>query len=458
MSHDLRSFLDALRSSRPADLVEVDREVDPRHETAAIVTKLEMNGRSPVLLFRNVRGTTWPVVSNVCGSMGRLAVALGCPLKEVSAVYGERAQQRVSPVRHEGPAPCQEIVHRGDEVDLTQLPALVYHADDAAEPYITAAIVVARDPETRRTNLSYHRLMIAGPRRTGILMERGRHLHGIFEKYVARGEDMPIAVFVGVHPLVSIGALYAGDADVEEYDVIGGLMQAPLPLLPCVTHPDLEVPAGAELVLEGVVRHAETMREGPFGEFTGYGTGVTQTPPFDVLALTHRRDPLFQDVVSGRMEHLVLSLPALEHRTLRDARAVAPGVVRIALVAPLTAIVALDKRDDEEPKRVIDALLGDIYAKQVIVVDGDVDPGDVRQVLAAMALQTQADHHLWVFPNRQGTPLDPSCPSPEGIGAKLGIDATRPLAGHRVVTKNRLPPELLERIDIKAFTRRGSAS
>src|SRR5690606_24851995 len=129
-----------------------------------------------------------------------------------------------------------------------------------------------------------------------------RHLHGIFEKYVARGEDMPIAVFVGVHPLVSIGALYAGDADVEEYDVIGGLMQAPLPLVPCVTHPDLEVPAGAELVLEGVVRHAETMREGPFGEFTGYGTGVTQTPPFDVLALTHRRDPLFQDVVSGRME------------------------------------------------------------------------------------------------------------------------------------------------------------
>lgn len=436
--------------------MDVDREVDPRHETAAIVTKLEMNGRTPVVVFRQVRGTRVPVVSNVCGSMGRLAIALGCPLKDVAAVYGERATQPIPPEIIAGPAPCQEIILRGEAVDLGALPALVYHLDDADEAYLTASIVVARDPDTGKTNLSYHRMMVAGPQRTGILMERGRHLHGIFEKYVARGEDMPIAVFLGVHPLVSIGALYAGAADVEEYDVIGGLMREPLPLAGCVSQPTLEVPAHAEFVLEGVVRHDQLIREGPFGEFTGYGTGITETPPFDITAMTHRRDPLFQDVVSGRMEHLVLSLPALEHRTLRDARAASSGVVRVALVAPLTAIVAVDKTDDDEPKRIIDALLDDIYAKQVIVVDGDVDPSDVRSVLAAMALQTQADRHLWVFAGRQGTPLDPSCPSPDGVTAKVGIDATRPLHGTRVVTKNRLPSELLDRIDIKALTRRSS--
>src|SRR5690606_3903749 len=183
MTHDLRAFLDAVRKARPADVVEVEREVDPRHETAAIVTKLETHGRTPVLMFRKVRGTTFPVVSNVCGSMGRLALALGCSLKDVGTVYGARAIQRVSPGFHDGPPPCQEVTAFVHDVDLHRPPALVYHLDEAAEPYITAAIVVARDPQTHKTNLSYHRMMISGPQQTGILMERGRHLHGIFEKY-----------------------------------------------------------------------------------------------------------------------------------------------------------------------------------------------------------------------------------------------------------------------------------
>src|SRR5690606_39241045 len=116
------------------------------------------------------------------------------------------------------------------------------------------------------------------------------------------------------------------------------------------------VPAGAELVLEGVVTHDQRMREGPFGEFTGYGTGVTQTPVFRVHAMTHRRDFLFQDIVSGRMEHLVLSMPAIEERTRRVASAVV-DVERIALPAPLTAVVSIRKRSDDEPARLIEALL-----------------------------------------------------------------------------------------------------
>lgn len=451
---DLRSFLDTVRSKRAADIVEVEREVDPRHETAAIVTALEQKGRSPLLVWKRVKGTELTVVTNVCGSIGRLALALDCSLKDVATVYGERAGKPVPP-HQVASGPAQEVVVRGEAVDLGVLPRFVYHEDDADEPYITAAIVVARDPETGKTNLSYHRLMIAGPRETGILMEKGRHLDGIFEKYVARGEDMPIAVFIGVHPLVSLGALYSGP--LEEYDVIGGLFGDSLPLVPTLTQPGLAVPAGAELVLEGKVAHDRTIREGPFGEFTGYGTGITQAPPFVVEAITHRRDCVFQDIVSGRMEHLILSMPALELRTLRDARAVAPGVTRIALVAPLTAVIALEKRDDDEPRRIIEALLeGDIYSKHVIVVDADVDPNDLRQVLSAVALQTQADRKVFVLPNRQGTPLDPSCASPEGKSAKMGIDATRPIASDRVVTRNRIPADVLARIDLNEFLRRGA--
>jgi 2,5-furandicarboxylate decarboxylase 1 len=215
------------------------------------------------------------------------------------------------------------------------------------------------------------------------------------------------------------------------------------------------VPARTELVLEGYVSKDERITEGPFGEFTGYGTGVTQSPVLHVEAMTHRPDPLFQDIVSGGMEHLVLSMPALEHRTLRDARAVAPGVTRVALVAPLTAVIALDKHDDDEPRRIIDALLrSDIYSKHVIVVDSDVDPGDLRQVISAVALQTQADRKVHVLSGQQGTPLDPSCTHADGTSAKMGIDATRPKHDPRDVTRNRIPADVLDAIDVREFLQR----
>jgi 2,5-furandicarboxylate decarboxylase 1 len=451
MPQDLRSFLHRVRAERRTDLVEIEGEVDPRHETAAILTKLEETQRSPILLFKRVKGSPFALVTNVNGSLGRLALALDCPLKAVSERYREGCLRPVAPQVVDG-GPVRENVRRGSEVDLGLLPALVYHQGDSDNPYITAAIVLARDPETGKTNLSYHRLMIAGKARTGIFMERGKHLHGIHAKYVERGQPMPIAVFIGVHPLVSLGALYSGAAGVEEYDIIGGLMKGPLPLVECLTQPGLFVPAQAELVLEGLVPPHDRIDEGPFGEFTGYGTGVIRTPVFEVTAMTFRDGCLYQDVVSGHLEHLILPLPAIEQRALAEARAAAPGVARVALVAPLTAVVALDKSDDAQPRAIIEALLkGDIYAKHVIVVDAAVEPSDLRQVLAAMALNTQASTQVYVFPDEQGTRLDPSCTSVEGRVAKMGIDATRKLATSRTITRNTVPQAVLDRIDLAAL-------
>lgn len=445
---DLRGFLALVAQKRKADYVEVQKSVSPRFETAAIVTALEAKRRSPLLVFRNVEGTQLPVVTNVGGSMGRLALALGCPLSAVGSRFEQATANRIAP-QVVTDAPAQQNVLRGDEVDLGILPRFVYHEDDCEQPYITAALVVARDPETGIANLSYHRMMLSGRNTTGIYMEPGRHLHGIYEKYRARGEAMPIAVAIGVHPAVTLGALYAGKADVDEYEIVGGLFDAPLPVARTVTGSDLLVPAGTEIVLEGTVSIDTDMPEGPFGEFTGYATGATRTPVFTVQALTHRDDPMFQDIVSGGMEHLLLSVPALEHRTLRDARAVSDGIRKVTLPAPLTAIISLAKADDDEPRRVIEALLrSDIYAKHVIIVDEDINPSDLSQVISSMALQTQASTKVFVFPDEQGTPLDPSCPSEDGRSAKMGIDATRPLVPTRAVTKNRVPQAVLDAVDL----------
>jgi 2,5-furandicarboxylate decarboxylase 1 len=450
---DLRTFLDEVKKARARDLLVIDREVSPKHETAAIVAKLEDRQRTPIVYFSRVAGTKFPVVSSVCGSQGRMALALGVPLKDLSQKWADGCADPIAPALT-ADAPAYETVFTGDAVDLSILPALVYHEHDAASPYLTAAIVAARDPDTRKINLSFHRLMIVGRNRTGIFIEKKKHLDRIFEKYRAQKTPMPIAVFIGWHPAWALGALYSGSPDVEEFDVIGGLLGRPLEVTTTRTQPDLIVPARAELILEGTVDPEECIEEGPFGEFTGYGTGKTSSPVFTVSLLAHRRDAIFQDVVSGHMEHLVLPMLGIEHRTREEAQRASKNVTRVVLAAPLTAIVAMNKESDEEPRRVIDAILGgDIYAKQVIVVDDDIDPHDFRQVLAAMALTVQADRSVMIKTGMQGTPLDPSCPTADGKVAKLGIDATRSLTASRSITRNTFPAAIWDAIDVKALLR-----
>ncbi|MCC7385297.1 MAG: UbiD family decarboxylase [Deltaproteobacteria bacterium] len=447
---DLRGFLDRVKKERKSDLLEIERPVSPRHETAAILAKLEERQRSPILFFKQVVGSPFPLVNNVCGSLGRIALALGVPLRDISPRYAAACAQPIAPAVDSRPAPVFANLLRGAEIDLGMLPAMVYHEGDADRPYLTAAIAVARDPDTGHVNLSYHRMMIAGRDHTGIYMEPGKHLDRIWRAWAARGRAMPLAVFIGAHPLWSLGALYSGP--LEEYGIIGGLLGAPLALVPCATQPDLAVPSHAELVLEGFVPPDERITEGPFGEFTGYGTGPLETPVFHLTAMAFREQMIFQDIVSGHLEHLMLSVPALEHRTLKDARAASPNVTRVALIAPLTVIVALDKHDDEEPRRVLDALInGDIYTKHAIVVDADVDPGDARAVLAAIALNVQADRAVEIVSDRQGTPLDPSCPTGDGRTAKMTVDATRALRSKRSITKNRIPQAVLDAVDLDAI-------
>ena len=445
--HDLRTFLDTVRRERPRDIIDISRPVSPKHETAAILTKLEQSYRFPILFFHNVAGSPFPVVTNVCGSIARLALALGCSVGELSRVYAARCAQPIKPVIT-NTAPVLELVLTGQEVNLESFPRFVYHEDDASQPYITAAIVVARDPETGKSNLSFHRLMIVDRSTTAIFMARGKHLDQIYSKYESAGEPMPIAAFLGVHPACSLGALYTGSAETEEYDIIGGLQQSPLALVNCVTNP-LHVPAEAEFVLEGLVPPQTRVNEGPFGEFTGYSTGSMSCPMFKVQAVTSRQDPIFQDIVSGHSEHLLLPILGMEHHLLEAARTAVPTTVNVRLLVPLTAYVALEKKDDSQPQRVIEALwASDIYAKQVIVVDADVDISDLRQVATAVALHVRPDRDVYINRPTLGTELDPSCESSDGTTAKLGIDATVPLGSTRRVVKNRVPKDLLDSINL----------
>jgi 2,5-furandicarboxylate decarboxylase 1 len=450
--HDLRSFIDTVRRERPRDVLDIHRTVSPRYETAAIVTKLEQSSRFPIVLFHDVDRSTFPVVSNVCGTQARLALALGCSIRGLRERYGEACEQPIKPeLKKEGPV--QEHIFVGKEVNLKTLPQLVYHQDDAPQPYITAAIIVARDPQTGKSNLSFHRLMIMNENTTAIFMARGKHLDRIYRKYESTGEPMPIAAFLGVHPACSLGALYTGTSEVEEYDIIGGLLRSPLQVVKCMTN-QLHVPAEAEFVLEGFVSPGKRIGEGPFGEFTGYATGMACCPIFTVQALTCRDNAFFQDIVSGLTEHLLLPIPGMEHRLLTLARAAVPATTAVKVAAPLTVFVAIKKQDDSQPERLMEELLDcDIYVKQVVVVDADVDVSDFRQVVTAIALHARPDRDIFIKRRCLGTELDPSCESPDGITTKIGINATLPLNGLRPVNRNRVPQQLLDSIDVSELLR-----
>jgi len=444
---DLFTFIDAVRREKPRDVLDIHRTVSPKYETAAILTKLEQASRFPIVFFHHVGQSAFPVVSNVCGTQFRLALALGCSIRELRGRYAQACEQPIQPeLKREGPV--QEQVFIGKDVNLEILPQLVYHEDDAPRPYITAAIIVARDPETGKSNLSFHRLMMLNENTTTIFMARGKHLDHIYRKYESAGESMPISAFIGVHPACSLGALYTGTADTEEYDIVGGLQRSPLPVVKCVTN-DLHVPAEAQFVLEGFVSLGKQVEEGPFGEFTGYSTGTARCPIFTVNALTCRYNAVFQDIVGGLMEHLLLPIPGMEYRLLTLARAAVPATTTLKVSVPLTVFVAMKKQDDSQPERVIKALLdSDIYVKQVVVVDASVDVSDLRQVATAIALHTRADKDIFIKRRCLGTELDPSCESPEGCTTKTGIDATLPLNGMRPVNKNRVPQQLLDSIDL----------
>jgi UbiD family decarboxylase len=283
-------------------------------------------------------------------------------------------------------------------------------------------------------------------------MARGKHLDLIYHKYEKACQLMPIAAFIGVHPTCSLGAAYTGTAEIEEYDIIGGLQGESLTVACCVTNPKLMVPADAEFVLEGFVAPHARIAEGPFGEFTGYAAGTTQTPVFHIEAITRRNRAVFQDIASGHMEHLILPVLGMEHHLLSVARRVVPNCLRVKMEVPLTAVVVLQKRDDSQPRQLIEALLdADIYLKHLIVVDSDVDASDLREVCTAIALHVQPDRDVLIYRERPGTELDPSCPTSKGLTSKMGIDATKPISPLRPIVRNTIPQVILDSINLAEF-------
>jgi UbiD family decarboxylase len=449
MAQDLRTFLDVIKRRKADDLVVVSRQVDPAYEITALVVKLEREGRRrPIVLFENVKGTTFPVITNLHASRARLAAAIGCAPDRMLETYLRAMERPLAPtVVRTGPV--KEVVQRGVDVDLYALPQIVHHQGDAG-PYFTSAISFAKDPASDTWNCAYNRLMVQARDTTSIHLTLGKHLWEFYKIAESRGEALPVALVIGVHPAIALGALAIGSIDEDERAIMGALLGEPLELVKCETS-DVLVPAHAELVLEAEILPAARTPEGPFGEFTGYSLGERQREVVKVKAITRRRDAMFQDITVAHLDHMLLSTIPMEANLHRAVRAMVPSVKAVRVPSPFTCYVSIEQRLVGQAKNAIIAVLGaDLYMKRVVVVDHDVDVFDDRQMNWAIATRCQPDRDITIITNARGSDLDPSTRE-DGYTAKWGVDATAKPSLATYTPRHRVPPEVWERVRIEDF-------
>ena len=432
MQQDLRAFLAKLP---PEERCVLEGASDD-YLLTALVEELEKGHRFPVVELRSPAGGR--TVANLFASRSRLAAAIS----NVVTVQ-ERARALAQPVVVEqAPAFAESAV--GEAADAMSLPLIRHYTQDAGH-YISSGIVVARDPETGRYNLSFHRMQRKDGRHFGISLHSRGDLWRYYQAAQQRGEDLEIAVVVGAHPAFYLTGATAVPHDFDDYAYAAAYLDQPVELARCKTV-DLMVPAGAEYVLEGRILKDTFADEGPFGEYTGYGTSRSTRNVFALTALSHRPDPIWLELTPGwSMEHLLLSQYTKEILLLHQVRQVMPNVTALNLPkngCHFHAYVSIQDPLPGQARQLGLLLFGlDHYLKLVVVVDSDIDVFDEERVWWACATRFQANRDLFQVDGARCNALDPS--SQGGVAAKLCLDATCPPGFEG--TPITLPPEVRAR-------------
>jgi UbiD family decarboxylase len=449
MAQSLTAYLDLVKRTKPEEIVMISREIDPAYELTALVVKLEREGRRrPVVICERLKGSKFPVLTNLHASRSRLALAMSSAPQDMLRTY-LRAMDSPLPPTVVKTGPCKDTIVTGEKINLYDLPQILHHEGDVGA-YITAAISFAKEPGGESWNCAYNRLMIKGRDTTSIHLTAGKHLWEFQKIAESRGEALPVAFAIGVHPAIALGALAIGSIDEDERAIMGGLLGEPLELVRCETS-DVLVPAHAELIIEAEILPGARTAEGPFGEFTGYSLGEREREVVKVKAITHRTGAYFQDITVAHLDHMLLSTIPMEANLYRAVRAMVPSVKAVRVPGPFTCYVSIEQRLPGQAKNAIMAVLGaDLYMKRVVVVDHDVEIFDDRQVTWALATRCQPDRDISIITNARGSDLDPSTKE-DGYTAKWGVDATAKPSLAAYTPRHRVPLEVWQRINLKDY-------
>ena len=448
---DLRSFLTALETS--GELVRVSAELSPQYEIAAAIKAIARKQGKAVLLD-NVKGYPVPIIGNLLGSTRRLAMALDIAEKDLPAAYLEGRKNPVTPKVIAG-GPVQEIVADSAIDILGTIPVLTHHQKDAG-PYLTCAFVVAKDPISGVRGLGIHRIQVKSRDMVGIFLA-SPPLSDFLARAEERDKPLAIAIVVGADPITYFASPQLAPPGMDKYELAGGLAKSPIELVKCKSVA-VEVPAHAEFVLEGYVLPRRREEEGPFGESTGYYL-TYQNPVAKIKVITHRRNPIYHALVPFSGEERVLQFPRFQIEPLDWLRAISPSVRQVHCPTFGVIYVQIEKQTDADAAVVIEALFsrsGVPYSKIVVVVDTDVDILNPDEIVWALATRVRPDKDLLIQPDLPGLVIDPSASISQEAAepyrlrartAKLGIDATKPLAERDKYEKVDVPLPVKQRVN-----------
>jgi len=413
---NLREFLNNLEQN--GELVRITKEVSHQYEVANIMNTL---GENPAI-FENVKGFDFPVFGGITSNRDVIAKALnttkeGLLLKLVDSLRDPKEPEMLSE------APCQEVVIKGNEVDLDKIPMLVHLPGDGGR-YGTATVAVIKDPETGR-NACYHRIMQIGRNTCTARLIPRRQTRTTYDKTEG---DLEMAICVGNSVAVMVAASLGPPSGVDELAIANALDETAL--VKCVTK-DLEVPAESEFVLEGrITRNVD--REGPFVDLTETRDFERQEPVFVIDCITHRKDAMWQALIPGRMEHKILMGMPKEPTIYDEVSKVTTCknvLVTIGGGSWLHGVVQIKKKEPDDGKKTIEAaFLGHKSMKHVVVIDDDVDIYDSDAVEWAIATRFQGHNDLIIKLDQPGSSLDPSGDhsGKKAKTTKVGVDATMP--------------------------------
>ena len=454
---DLRDFIAQLE--KQGELKRIKTEVDPVLEMTAICDRMLREG-GPALLFENPKGFNIPVLGNLFGTPKRVAMGMGATdvselrgigellayLKEPEPPKGMRDAMEKLPVFKQvlnmapkmvGSPPCQEVIRVGDEVDLSVYPIQTCWPEDAA-PLITWPLVITKGPNKDRQNLGIYRQQVIGKNK--VIMRWLAHPGGALDfkewQEVNPGKPFPVAVALGADPATILAAVTPVPDTLSEYAFAGLLRGSKTEVATCLTH-DLQVPASAEIVLEGFIYPNETAPEGPYGDHTGYYNEVDEFPVFTVERITQRQVPIYHSTHTGRPpdEPAILGV-ALNEVFVPILQKQFPEIIDFYLppegCSYRMAVISMKKQYAGHAKRVMlgtwSYLRQFMYTKFVIVVDEDVNVRNWQDVIWAITTRMDPARDLTILENTPIDYLDFASPV-SGLGSKVGFDATNKWPG-----------------------------
>lgn len=429
----MRHYLDKLQAR--GDLLIVDREVDPRHELAAVARRLQTESDAAVM-FRRVRGHTMPVVTNIYSQHQRLKEIIRCGKRNFCERLGEEIEIARTMARWQEDDPAADAGWVSGK--LSDLPILTYHERDGA-PYITSGIFMAKNPETGVPNLSFHRSMFVSDDELRIRLGSSHDLARFQRQAEQNNQPVEAAILVTAAPEIFMAACVSLPPDGNELALAAAMRGGPLRMRRCKTI-DLSVPASTGIVIEGRILPNVRRPEGPFGEFMGYYVEVGDNHVFEVTHVSWRQDTVFHGLICGSHEDLRPLEAATAARIYQAIRAQVPGVLDVSCQPTvMNTIIQIRKQYEGHAQHALLAAMGAHldYNKLCVVVDDDVDIYNMDEVIWAFLTRGRADTRTMVLNDVPGFYRDPH----KDHWGRLALDATKPWGREAEFQRKRIPGE-----------------